>query len=200
MATNDAHYMRKSDARAHEILLCIQTGKTMSDPQRMRFTQPEFYLKTRDEMLAHLRRGGRRAGPHLGHRAALPGEARKGQGAVSEVRRSGRATPPTATSSTSRARASKSAARVWKRCARKARLKHDLAEYAERLDREIRMIQQMKFSGYFLIVWDFIRFAKIARHSRGPGPRIGRRQPGQLRDGDHRHRSAANTGCCSSAS
>ncbi len=52
MATNDSHYMRKDDARAHEILLCIQTGKTMSDPQRMRFTQPEFYLKTRDEMLA----------------------------------------------------------------------------------------------------------------------------------------------------
>ena len=52
VATNDSHYMRKSDARAHEILLCIQTGKTMSDPNRMRFTQPEFYLKTRDEMLA----------------------------------------------------------------------------------------------------------------------------------------------------
>ena len=53
------------------------------------------------------------------------------------------------------------------------------------------MIQQMKFSGYFLIVWDFIRFAKRARHSGGPGPRLGRRQPGRLRDGDHRHRSAA---------
>ena len=54
VATNDSHYMRKSDARAHEILLCIQTGKTMSDPNRMRFTQPEFYLKTRDEMVAML--------------------------------------------------------------------------------------------------------------------------------------------------
>ena len=52
VATNDSHYMRKNDARAHEILLCIQTGKTMSDPKRMRFTLPEFYLKTRDEMLA----------------------------------------------------------------------------------------------------------------------------------------------------
>jgi len=52
VATNDSHYMRKEDARAHEIMLCIQTGKTMSDPERMRFTQPEFYLKTRNEMLA----------------------------------------------------------------------------------------------------------------------------------------------------
>ncbi len=49
------------------------------------------------------------------------------------------------------------------------RLKHDLAEYTERLDREIRMIQQMKFSGYFLIVWDFIRFAKSRSIPVGPG-------------------------------
>src|SRR5438094_149662 len=48
-------------------------------------------------------------------------------------------------------------------------LKHDMAEYAERLDREIRMIQQMKFSGYFLIVWDFIRYAKARGIPVGPG-------------------------------
>src|SRR5579884_767678 len=50
VATNDAHYMRKNDARAHEVMLCIQTGKTMSDTSRMRFSQNEFYLKTREEM------------------------------------------------------------------------------------------------------------------------------------------------------
>jgi DNA polymerase III subunit alpha len=49
------------------------------------------------------------------------------------------------------------------------RLKHHLAEYAERLDREIRMIQQMKFSGYFLVVWDFIRFSKSQGIPVGPG-------------------------------
>ena len=48
-------------------------------------------------------------------------------------------------------------------------LKHDLAEYAERLDREIQMIQKMKFSGYFLIVWDFIRYAKSQGIPVGPG-------------------------------
>src|SRR5688572_20320878 len=51
VATNDSHYLRKGDARAHEILLCIQTGKTMTDPSRMRFTTPDFYLKSRAEML-----------------------------------------------------------------------------------------------------------------------------------------------------
>ncbi|MDQ6699539.1 MAG: PHP domain-containing protein, partial [Acidobacteriota bacterium] len=51
VATNDSHYLRKDDARAHEILMCIQTGKTMSDANRMRFDQPEFYLKSRAEMM-----------------------------------------------------------------------------------------------------------------------------------------------------
>src|SRR5262245_39925116 len=50
IVTNDAHYLQAGDARSHEILMCIQTGKTMSDPNRMRFTTNEFYLKTRAEM------------------------------------------------------------------------------------------------------------------------------------------------------
>ena len=53
--------------------------------------------------------------------------------------------------------------------AAQGRLKHNLEEYLERLDREIKMIQQMKFSGYFLIVWDFIRFAKQRQIPVGPG-------------------------------
>src|SRR5688572_21810440 len=53
--------------------------------------------------------------------------------------------------------------------ARAGALKHDLAEYAERLDREIKTIQQMKFSGYFLVVWDFIRFARSVDIPVGPG-------------------------------
>ena len=51
MATNDSHYLRKEDARAHEILLCIQTGKNFNDPNRMRWSTPDFYLKSRDEMM-----------------------------------------------------------------------------------------------------------------------------------------------------
>src|SRR5437867_2734924 len=51
VATNDSHYLRRDDARAHEILMCIQTGKTMSDASRMRWSSPDFYLKSRDEMM-----------------------------------------------------------------------------------------------------------------------------------------------------
>src|ERR1017187_3086005 len=51
VATNDSHYLRKEDARAHEILMCIQTGKNFSDPNRMRWNTSDFYLKTREEMM-----------------------------------------------------------------------------------------------------------------------------------------------------
>jgi DNA polymerase-3 subunit alpha len=51
VVTNDSHYLTYDDVRAHEILLCIQTGKTMSDTNRMRFSTPEFFVKTRAEML-----------------------------------------------------------------------------------------------------------------------------------------------------
>ena len=51
VATNDAHYLHRDDARAHEILMCIQTGKTMSDPARMHWNNPDFYLKSRAEMM-----------------------------------------------------------------------------------------------------------------------------------------------------
>jgi DNA polymerase-3 subunit alpha len=50
VATNDCHYLTREDAFAHEVLLCIQTGKTMDDPKRMRFANEEFYVKTPDEM------------------------------------------------------------------------------------------------------------------------------------------------------
>ncbi|MBI4461670.1 MAG: PHP domain-containing protein, partial [Acidobacteria bacterium] len=46
VATNDCHYLRREDARAHDVLLCIQTGKTISDPNRMRFGSDQFYLKS----------------------------------------------------------------------------------------------------------------------------------------------------------
>src|SRR5437764_868273 len=51
VATNDSHYLRKDDARAHDILMCIQTGKTMSDPSRMHWSSPDFYIKSRAEMM-----------------------------------------------------------------------------------------------------------------------------------------------------
>jgi len=168
VATNDSHYMRKEDARAHEILLCIQTGKTMSDPQRMRFTQPEFYLKTRDEMLAMF--GGLEDALdrtwEIAQRCQVNLEKVKEPFPKFDVP----AEHTTDTYFEYVARQGFEKRRTRLETLRKAgALKHDLAEYVERLDREIRMIQQMKFAGYFLIVWDFIRFAKSRGIPVGPG-------------------------------
>ena len=168
VATNDSHYMRKDDARAHEILLCIQTGKTMSDPQRMRFSQPEFYLKTRDEMLrlfGELEEALDRTW-EIAQRCQVNLEKVQEPFPKFDV-------PPEHTTDSyfayvARQGFEKRRPRL-EALSKAGALKHDLAEYVERLDREIRMIQQMKFSGYFLIVWDFIRFAKSRGIPVGPG-------------------------------
>ena len=167
VATNDSHYLRREDARAHEILLCIQTGKTMSDPARMHWDHPDFYLKSRAEMMqlfGELEDALDRTW-EIAQRCNVKLERSRSLSRGSTFRPS---TPPIPTSSSWRARASSGAACASRPCA-PGRLKHDLAEYVERLDREIKIIQQMKFSGYFLIVWDFIRYAKSQGIPVGPG-------------------------------
>jgi len=168
VATNDSHYMRKDDARAHEILLCIQTGKTMSDAQRMRFSQPEFYLKSRDEMLqlfGDLEDALDRTW-EIAQRCQVNLEKVKEPFPKFDV--PSEHTTDSYFAYVARQGFEKRRPRL-EALSKAGALKHDLAEYVERLDREIRMIQQMKFSGYFLIVWDFIRFAKSRGIPVGPG-------------------------------
>ena len=168
VATNDSHYLRKTDARAHEIMLCIQTGKTISDPNRMRFEQEAFYLKSRAEMMALFGEVEHAIDRtfDIAQRCQLKMEP------VAEPFPKFPIPPEHSTDSyfeyVARQGFEKRRVRL-EALAAQGRLKHDLAEYAERLDREIRTIQQMKFSGYFLIVWDFIRFAKQAGIPVGPG-------------------------------
>jgi DNA polymerase-3 subunit alpha len=168
VATNDSHYLRKEDARPHEILLCIQTGKGFNDPNRMRWATPDFYLKSREEM------------------ALLFGEledaldqtweiAQRCQVKIEKIKEPFPKFDVPEEHSTDTyfeyiARHGFEKRRPRLEALRaKGLLKHDLAEYAERLDREIQMIQKMKFSGYFLIVWDFIRYARSKGIPVGPG-------------------------------
>ncbi len=168
VATNDSHYLRREDARAHEILMCIQTGKTMSDPSRMRWNTPDFYLKSRAEMMQLF--------GELEDAVDRPWEiAQRCQVKLEQVKEPfPKFDVPAAHSADTyfefiaRQGFEKRRPRLEAMFA-SGRLKHELPEYVERLDREIRMIQQMKFSGYFLIVWDFIRFAKGLSIPVGPG-------------------------------
>jgi DNA polymerase-3 subunit alpha len=167
-ATNDAHYLRKGDARAHEIMLCIQTGKTMKDANRMRFTTEEFHLKTRAEM------------------EALFGDvpealdvtwdiAQRCRLKLEKVKEPFPRFPIPAEHTTDSyfewvaRQGFETRLPRLQQMAAAGRLRHPIELYSERLEREIRLIQQMKFSGYFLIVWDFIRYAREKGIPVGPG-------------------------------
>jgi len=168
VATNDSHYLRKEDARAHELLLCIQTGKFVSDPNRMRWSTPDFYLKTRAEMLelfGELEDAVDRTGEIAARCNVTLDEVKEPfpKFDVPEGHSTDSYFEYVARQGFEKRRARLEVMRA------KGQLKHDLHEYGERLDREIQMIQKMKFSGYFLIVWDFIRYAKSKNIPVGPG-------------------------------
>jgi len=168
VATNDSHYLRREDARAHEILLCIQTGKGMSDPTRMRWGAPEFYLKSPQEMkelFGELEDALDRTW-EIAQRCHVALEEVKEPFPKFEVPEGHSADTYfeyVARMGFEKRRPRLEAMRL------KGALKHHVAEYAERLDREIQMIEKMKFSGYFLIVWDFIRYARSRGIPVGPG-------------------------------
>ncbi|MGA8366055.1 MAG: DNA polymerase III subunit alpha [Candidatus Acidiferrales bacterium] len=168
VATNDCHYLTRSDAHAQEVLMCIQTGKTMSDTQRMKFPTDQFYFKTAEEMAQVFRelpdavertvRIAERCNVKI-ERVANPfpefhvPEGHTAGSYFEKVVREGFA-----------ARAPQ-----IERLEKENRLRHSVAEYEQRLTDEIAMIQKMRFAGYFLIVWDFIQYARAQEIPVGPG-------------------------------
>ena len=168
VATNDAHYLTKDHAASHDALLCIQTGKLLTEPNRMRFTTQEFHLKTRAEMLTALD----------GNADALDRTWEIAEKCNLKLEKVANPFPkfdvPAEHSTDSYfewvARQGFEKRRGRLELMREAgMLKESIESYGERLDHEIRIIQSMKYSGYFLIVWDFIRFAKSIDIPVGPG-------------------------------
>ena len=171
IATNDCHYLRKDDASAHDVLLCIQTGKAISDPNRLKFPNDEFYLKSPEEMTQIFSEVPRAIlntediadrcnlslnfdESHLPHFPVPEGytlhdyfEGVVRDGFDGRMRGLGRGG---------------GVAGEW-------RAKHDLKAYESRLEHELSTIVSMGFAGYFLIVWDFIRYAKEQGIPVGPG-------------------------------
>ncbi|MFN9754240.1 MAG: DNA polymerase III subunit alpha [bacterium] len=168
VATNDSHYLRKDDARAHELFMCISTGKTVSDPNRMHWDHPAFYMKSKAEMeqLFGDYPTALRNPYEIAMRCKVALEKVKEPFPKFDV-------PPEHSIDSYFAYVCREG--FEKRRPRleymreRGTLRQPLEAYTERLDREIKMIQQMKFSGYFLIVWDFIRYARQAGIPVGPG-------------------------------
>ncbi|WP_298994673.1 DNA polymerase III subunit alpha [uncultured Desulfovibrio sp.] len=163
VATNDCHYLTADDAEAHEVLLCIQTQTTMDDPKRMRFGTHELYYKSIEEMekpfahvpeaLANTMRIAEQCNVELdfGHHYFPVYKLPEGASLDSEFRR------------------------LAEEGLEKRLEKHpdrdtiDVQLYRDRLQYELRVILEMGFPGYFLIVQEFINWAKNHNVPVGPG-------------------------------
>jgi DNA polymerase III subunit alpha len=165
VATNDCHYLHRKDSRAHEVLLCIQTGKTLQDSERMRFSSEEFYFKSPGEMREVF--GGV---PEALANTLEIAEACDLKLSFDEKHIPKLAVPEGETLSSHFERAAREGLekRLVARPPRQGGA-DAAAVYRARLDEELSVIQSMGFPGYFLIVADFINYAKTHAVPVGPG-------------------------------
>jgi DNA polymerase-3 subunit alpha len=173
VATNDAHYLMPDDSRAHDILLCIGSGKTVNDQNRLRYGTPNFYVRSPDEMWQIFG-------------SELPEALQR----TVEIAERCELTLPTGVNylpnypipasdaalsaneffeKTVRNGYQTRKAQVWDGELARGELTHTFEEYEKRLWHEIEVIKRMGYSGYFLIVWDFVRYAKDHGIPVGPG-------------------------------
>ena len=164
VATNDCHYLNRQDAKAHEILLCIQTQKVITDSDRFVFDSDQLYFKSAEEMKAHL-------GQHAG---AIENTAAIADRCYVEFDFNTYHFPQFDPQS------GKTADQLFDEMVREGYAKRmavireqhpdvDESVYQERLEYEIKTIKDMGFPGYFLIVADFIGYAKENGIPVGPG-------------------------------
>src|SRR5216684_1846817 len=173
VATNDAHYLMPDDSRAHDILLCIGSGKSVNDQNRLRYGTPNFYVRSRDEMWQIFG-------------SELPEALQR----TVEIADRCELTLPTGVNylpnypipdsdaglsaneffeKTVRNGYQTRKEQVWDGELARGELTHTFEEYEKRLWHEIEVIKRMGYSGYFLIVWDFVQYAKEHGIPVGPG-------------------------------
>ena len=164
VATNDCHYLEHADSEAHEVLLCVQTGKTISDETRWKFGTDQLFVKEPDDM-----RSAFGANPEaidntlaLAERVDVELEFGRNKFPVYDVPK-GRSLEDVFAEQAREGLAERMKA------AAEAGKPLDRAVYEERLESEIAMIERMQFPGYFLIVSDFINWAKEHGIPVGPG-------------------------------
>jgi DNA polymerase-3 subunit alpha len=175
VATNDAHYLKRESAEPHDCLLCIGTGKLMSDKDRMKYFSPEFYVKSPQQM-AELFREWPETVDLAGEIADL---------CNSEIKFGQKLYPKFPLPSTESNLPDYFRRLVYEGVRRRyGAAVNDALQ--KRTDFEISIIEKTGFIDYFLVVWDFIREARRLGIPVGPGPRIGRGIGRRLRSGDHR--------------
>ncbi len=157
VATNDVHYLRESDAAAHDVLLCIQTGSRLSEENRMRFNSEEFFLKSEEQMLSAF----------SAHPEAVANTMEVADRCNVEIELENMLLPHYPVpegydeSSYLREQCELGLARRYG--------ENVTPEVRERLESELAVVEKMGFPPYFLIVWDFVSYAKQAGIPVGPG-------------------------------
>ncbi|HAS73177.1 MAG TPA: DNA polymerase III subunit alpha [Clostridiales bacterium UBA8960] len=154
VATNDVHYLEREDEPVHDILLCIQTGKVLRDKDRMKFPSKEFYLKSPDEMHELFK----------GREDALINTVKIAEKCNFDFDFSRTHLPEY--------NIEQSDPKLYLRtlCLEGMRKKYeDESLHLDRLNYELDVIDRMGYNDYFLIVWDFIRYAKTSGIFVGPG-------------------------------
>jgi DNA polymerase-3 subunit alpha len=159
--TNDCHYLKKEDARPHELMLCLQTGKTLSDPNRMKFDTDQLYVKSTEEI----------APAFAEFPGAVANTCRIADSCDLELALNKTHLPQYTTPD---GYTRESYVEHLAVDGLRARLKERPGKipapvYEQRLREELMVICSMGFAGYFLIVWDIIRFARTRGIPVGPG-------------------------------
>ena len=159
VAANDSHYTTRNDAKMHDVLLCIGTGKFYNDPNRMKFSGEEFYVKTVDEM--------ERIFPD--HPEALENTIK----VVESVEDVGIELGKTRLPNFPKPEGYTADAYLREQCERGLAKRYGerakSPEVRQRLEFELGTIGKMGFADYFLIVWDFVKYAKDKKIAVGPG-------------------------------
>ncbi|MEI7635344.1 MAG: DNA polymerase III subunit alpha [bacterium] len=156
VATNDCHYLRREDAGFHDVLLCIQTGKTLRDENRFKFASDMFYVRSAEEMLEVF--------------SEFPGACRETLNVAEqcnvELPLDQKLLPVFKTPDGSTA---DDYLREKAYEGLRMRYEQPAQDHIGRLEMELTCIRNMGFSSYLLVVWDFIRYAKINGIPVGPG-------------------------------
>lgn len=169
VATNDCHYLNKEDVRAHELLLCIQTGKTIHDPNHFRFATDQLYFKSKEEMHSSfsLYPGALDNAVSIAKRCNVEFDFLSKSNSTYHFPKFDSSSDQTADEIFEQ-KVRQGYAHILQRIKTK---NPDIDEkiYNDRLDYEISIIKDMEFSSYFLVVADFIHYAKENNIPVGPG-------------------------------
>jgi len=168
VATNDSHYLCEDDSHAQDVMLCIQMGKSVAETNRMKFATNQFFVKSYDEMLKVFNGAEQVLTRTMGiaERCNLKLEKVKNPFPKFDVPEG--QTIDSYFEYVAR-EGFKKRMNLLRELQAMGRLRNSFAKYEERLNWEIGIIKQMQFPGYFLIVWDFIRYAKDNGIPVGPG-------------------------------